>query len=67
MSAYNAPYAKNWYEHKPQKVIEAEIATILWDFSIHTDRTIQVNKPDITIKDHKEKTCKLLILYFQWI
>ena len=25
---YNAPYADNWYEHKPQKVVETESATI---------------------------------------
>ena len=47
-----APYAKNWYEHKPQKVLQTEGARILWDFSIHTDRTIQANKPEITIKGH---------------
>ena len=41
---YNAQYAKNWYEHKPQKIVETEIATILWDFSIHTDRTIEAEK-----------------------
>ena len=23
---YNAPYAKNWYEHKPEKVVETESA-----------------------------------------
>ena len=34
---YNAPYAKNWYEYKPQKVLETESATILWDFRILTD------------------------------
>ena len=56
----SAPYAKNQYEHKPQKVVETESATILWDFPIHTDRTIQTNKPDITTKDHKGKTCKLI-------
>ena len=61
---YNAPYAKNWYEHKPQKVVEAESATILWDFSIHRDRTIQANKPDITIKDQKKETCKLIDFTF---
>ena len=40
---YNAPYAKNWYKHKPQKVFETESATISWNFPIHTDRTIQTN------------------------
>ena len=46
---YNAPYAKNWYKHKPQKVPETEKATILWNFPIHTHRAIQVNKLDITV------------------
>ena len=57
---YNEPYAKNWYEYKPQKAAEIESATILQGFSIHTDRTIRTNKPDITIKDYKEKTYKII-------
>ena len=60
----NAPYAKNQYEYKPQKVVQTESATILWNFSIHTDRTIQAKKPDITAKDHTEKTCKLIDFAF---
>ena len=46
------------------KVVETEGETILWDFSIHTDIIIQANKPDITMKDHKEKTCKLIDFTF---
>ena len=61
---YNAPYAKNWYQHKPQKVVETERATILWDYPTHTNGTIQARKPDITIKGHKEKTCKLIDFTF---
>ena len=52
---YNKPYGRYWYEHKPQKVAETEIATLLCDFSIHTEKTIQESTPDITIKDHKGK------------
>ena len=61
---YTALYAKKWYEHKLQKSVETESATILWNFSIHTNRTIQANKSDITMKDHKEKTCKLIDFTF---
>ena len=61
---YNTPYAKNWCEHKPQKVVETERATILWNFPIHTDRIIQTNKPHITIEDHKEKSYKLIDFTF---
>ena len=35
------PHERNWWEHKPPKVIENKNATILWDFDIHTDKTIQ--------------------------
>ena len=52
---YNVTHAENWYEHEPQKNLETESATVLWDFSIHTGRTIQANKPGIKIKDHKGK------------
>ena len=34
--------------------------TILWDFLIRTDRTIQVNRPDIVIKHNQNKTCQLI-------
>ena len=46
---------KNWYEHKPHKVVETDSVTILWDFSIHKNRRIQAKKPYITKKNHKEK------------
>ena len=32
---------------------QTESITILWGFAIHTDRKIDANKADITIKDHK--------------
>ncbi|XP_063601678.1 uncharacterized protein LOC134777753 [Penaeus indicus] len=50
----------NWYEHHPEPVTEGETVTILWDFSIHTDRTIQANRPDIVIKDKKNNLCFLI-------
>ena len=34
--------------------------TILWDFLIRTDRTIQANRPDIVIKYKQNKTCQLI-------
>ena len=57
---YNAQHAEHWYEHHPEPVTEANDATILWDFTIHTDRSVKANRPDITVKDHKEKTCLLI-------
>ena len=48
-----SPIHKNWYKHKLEPVVETESSTIIWDLAIHTDRKIDANKPDITIKDHK--------------
>lgn len=57
---YGIDTHRNWYEHHPQPVTESQHVTILWDFSVNTDRTIQANRPDIIIKDHKNKTCLLI-------
>ena len=57
---YNAQHAEHRYEHHPEPVTEGNDATILWDFTIHTDRSIKANRPGITVKDQKEKTCLLI-------
>ena len=57
---YGAQHAKNWYEHQPEIVTETDIVTILWDYSIETNRKIKANKPDITVKNKREKSCKLI-------
>ena len=38
------------------------IVTILWDMQIHTDRELSanLNTPDIVIKDHANRCCKLI-------
>ena len=38
-------------------VVRGPGVTILWGFPIHTDRTIQANRPDIVVKDKKKSTC----------
>ena len=48
------------YDHKPLLVVDNPKVTILWDFSIRTDRTIQANRSDIVIKHKQNKTCKLI-------
>ena len=57
---YKTPHAEKWCEHKTPPVVEEENTTILWDFPINTDRTIQANRPDIVIKDYKSRTCLLI-------
>ena len=56
----NASYAEYWYEHHPAPVTEGNGETILWDFTIHTDKFFIASRPDITLKDCKKKTCLLI-------
>ena len=51
---------ERWYENEPRTVTEKNSVTILWDMPIHTDRTITANRPDIVLKNKKDKTCLLV-------
>jgi hypothetical protein len=41
-------------------VYEEGDVTMLWNQAVHTDREVTANRPDIIIKNNKEKTCTLI-------
>jgi len=41
-------------------VCEDGDVTVLWNQAVHTDREVTANRPDIIIKNKKEKTCMLI-------
>jgi hypothetical protein len=55
-----------WHTHthththtfKPE--YEQEDVTVSWNQGIHTERKVTANRPDIIIKNKKEKTCVLI-------
>ena len=49
-----------WYTHMPKPVYEKGDVTVLWNQAVHTDREVTANRPDIIIKNTKEKTCTLI-------
>ena len=51
---------KHWYQHKPDRVIDNEAVTILWDSPIQTDRHIPCNKPDIVIREKTSNKCLMI-------
>jgi len=57
---FNIDTKSKWYEHEPQTVSEKDHITILWGLSIQTDREIKAKRPDIVIKNKKEKSCLLI-------
>ena len=44
----------------PKPVYEKGAVTVLWKQAVHTDREVTANRPDIIIKNTKEKTCTLI-------
>jgi hypothetical protein len=49
-----------YYEQIPERVINVNGTTIMWDVPVITDRTMLANQPDIVLHDKKEKTCLLI-------
>jgi hypothetical protein len=41
-------------------VCEEGGVTVLWNQAVYTDREVTANRPDIIIKNKKEKTCALI-------
>jgi len=41
-------------------VCEDGNVTVLWNQAVHTDREVRANRPDIIIKNQKEKICTLI-------
>ena len=49
------------YTHMPKPVYEEGDVTVLWNQAVHTDREVTANRPDMIIKNKKEKTCNVAI------
>jgi hypothetical protein len=43
-------------------VCEEGDVTVLLNEAVHTDREVTANRPDIIIKNNKEKTCTLIVV-----
>ena len=60
-----------WCTHNAEKVFQSDSCKILWDFSIHKDKKLKHNKPDITVIDTVNKsfliidpTCPIASFFF---
>jgi hypothetical protein len=49
-----------YYEHIPESVTTVNDTTIMWAVPVSTDRTILANRPDIVLRDKKEKTSLII-------
>ena len=44
----------------PKPVYEEGYVTMLWNHAVHIDREVTANRPNVIIKNKKEKTCTLI-------
>ena len=49
------PCGANWFIHAPKEVIITPNVEIIYDKVLSTDRVVGANRPDIVVKDKKEK------------
>lgn len=54
------PAVDPYYRYKPQSVLEDEQIKLYWDRTIHTDRSVQHNRPDITVVDKRRKKVSII-------
>jgi hypothetical protein len=51
---------EDWYSHIPKSACQREDTTVLWNQGVETDREVLANRPDIIIKNKKDKICLLI-------
>ena len=44
----------------PKPMYEEGDITVLWNQAVHTDREVAAKRPDVIIKNKKEKACTLI-------
>ena len=51
---------QKWYEHSPEKTVEKDNVTIMWDLPMITDSRTPANRPDIIIHDRTNQNAILI-------
>jgi hypothetical protein len=51
---------ENWYSHIPNPVCQHEDVTVLWNQGVQNNREVMENRPEIIIKNKKDKICLVI-------
>ncbi|XP_062499353.1 uncharacterized protein LOC134176711 [Corticium candelabrum] len=57
---FGVPVESRWYQHHPDRLVDTDNITMMWDTAIPTARKINSNSPDICFKTKKTNTCLLI-------
>ena len=49
-----------WYRHHPDRLLETDDITLMWDTAIPTAKKIKANRPYICLRNKKTNTCLLI-------
>jgi hypothetical protein len=52
--------SESWLQHSPHDTVTINGDIIMWDVPIITDKKVNCNRPDITIHDTINRTCKFI-------
>ncbi len=57
---FGVPVESRWYRHHPDRLVEMDNITMMWDTAIPTARKIGANRPNICFRNKKTNTCLLI-------
>jgi hypothetical protein len=60
VTRYRGNSELKWYSHVPKIVSEHEGIIVLWNQGVQAVREILANRPDIIIKNKRERICTLI-------
>ena len=52
--------AEKWYNQKPERVLESESHSVLWDFDVQWHQTINAKRPDVVILNKAKKEATIV-------
>ena len=58
--SYKIQTCKKWHVHKPPEIMMLKDVEILYDTPLTTDRPHVFNRPDIVVRDKKNKKCFII-------
>ena len=58
---FGVPVESRWYRHHPDRLVERDDITMIWDTANPTARTIGATRPDICFRNKKQTLVFLLI------
>ena len=57
---FGVPVESRWYQHHPDRPVETDDITMMWDTTILTAKKIKANRPDICLRNKKTNACLLI-------